>query len=358
MQKLIKYIGMDVHKAMTVIAVLDAASKVLARATIQTQAATLLAFIRALDGVLYVTLEEGTYSAWLYDLLSPHVAKVVVCDPRKNASYFKSGNKSDQIDAHKLADLLRCDRLNPVYHDNPGGRALKELARCYLNLVEDLTRVMHRLKALYRGRGIICGGQRVYSPLCRSQWLDQLREPGARSRAEVLYRQLDALTPLRQEARKALLVESRRHPAAKSLRSIPGLGAVRVALLLALMQTPHRFRGKRPLWTYAGLGIVTWGSSEYCLVEGRIQRSKRSVLIRGLNRNYQHDLKNVFKGAATTVLRHSGPLQQFYASRVAQGMKPELALLTLARKIAVITLTVWKKGGRFDAAHLKAHQAA
>jgi transposase len=358
MQKLIKYIGMDVHKAMTVIAVLDAAGKMLAQATIQTQAATILAFIGGLEGVLYVTLEESTYSAWLHDLLSPHVVKVVVCDPRRNASYFKSGNKSDQIDAHKLADLLRCNMLNPVYHGHASGRMLKELARSYLALVDDLTRVMNRLKALYRGRGIACGGQRVYSALSRSQWLEQLREPGVRARAELLYRQLDALAPLRREARQALLLESRRHPAAKSLRSVPGLGPVRVALLLALMQTPHRFRGKRPLWAYAGLAIVTWGSSEYCLVEGRIQRSKRAVLIRGLNRNYQHDLKNVFKGAATTVLRHPGPLQQFYASRVAQGMKPQLALLTLARKIAVITLTVWKKGGRFDAAHLKTHQAA
>jgi transposase len=195
MKKLVKYIGMDVHKATTVIVVLDVAGQTRAQATIQTQAVAILAFIRGLDGVLYVTLDESTYSAWLYDLLSPHVAQVVVCDPRKNASYFKSGNKSDRIDTHKLADLQRCNMLNPVYDDNAGVRALKELARSYLALVEDVTRVMSRLKALYRGRGIPCGGQRVYSVLWRSQWLEQLREPGVRGRAKLLYRQLDALTP-------------------------------------------------------------------------------------------------------------------------------------------------------------------
>ncbi len=357
MEKLIKYIGMDVHKAMTVIVVLDAAGKVLAQATIQTEAATMLAFIRGLEGILYVTLEESTYSAWLYDLLSPHVAKVVVCDPRKNASYFKSGNKSDQIDAHKLADLLRCNMLHPVYHGQASGQALKELARSYVGLVKDATRVMNRLKALYRSRGIPCRGQRVYAAPYRSEWLEQLREPGVRRRAELLYRQFDALMPLRREARQALVAEGRRHPAAKSLRTIPGLGPVRIALLLAVMQTPHRFRGKRQLWAYAGLAIVTWASSEYCLVEGQIQRSKRSVLIRGLNRNHQHDLKALFKSAATTALTRPGPLREFYASKLAQGMKPELALLTLARKIATITLTIWKKGGRFDAEHLKAQAA-
>jgi len=86
-------------------------------------------------------------------------------------------------------------------------------------------------------------------------WLEQLREPGARGRADLLYKQLDLLLPLRQEARAAMLTESRKHPAHKILCSIPSLGPVRVALLLALLQTPYRFRGKRQLWTYAGLAL-------------------------------------------------------------------------------------------------------
>jgi hypothetical protein len=44
-----------------------------------------------LPGTLSVTFEEGTWAAWLYDLLKPHVTKLLVCDPRKNAP-FKHGN--------------------------------------------------------------------------------------------------------------------------------------------------------------------------------------------------------------------------------------------------------------------------
>jgi transposase len=77
---------------------------------------------------LWVTFEEGTSAAWLYDLLKPYVAKVVVCDPRKNA-LLKAGNKNDRIDARKLADLLRAGLLSPVYHGESGVRLLKELAR-------------------------------------------------------------------------------------------------------------------------------------------------------------------------------------------------------------------------------------
>ena len=75
--------------------------------------------------------------------------RVVVCNPRKNA-LLKHGNKSDRIDARKLADLLRLNDLEPVYHDETGVRMLRELARSYLTIVKDLSRVMNRLKAHLR----------------------------------------------------------------------------------------------------------------------------------------------------------------------------------------------------------------
>jgi len=143
--------------------------------------------------------EECASAAWLLDLLKPHVAKLVVCDPRKNA-LLKAGNKNDRIDARKLADLLRRGLLWPVYHGGAGGvRTLKELARSYLTITKDLTRVMNRIKGLYRSWAIPCAGQKVYSPRYRSAWLQKVTEAGVRRRAEWLYQQLDDLQPLRRE---------------------------------------------------------------------------------------------------------------------------------------------------------------
>jgi len=352
-----QYIGMDVHKAITVIAILDSTGKMRGEAKVETKAATLVQFLRGLEGRLYVALEESTYSAWLYDVLSPHAAKVIVCDPRKNAAYFKSGNKSDQVDARKLADLLRTNMLSPVYHGNSSVKSLKELARSYLCLVEDATRVMSRIKAIYRSRGIPCSGTRVYAGKHRGEWLEQLSGPGVRQRTELLYQQLDLLLPLRRQAKQSLLTESRRHGVQKLLRTVPGIGPLRAALLIALIQTPHRFRTNRQLWAYAGMAVVTHDSAEYCLRDGRIERSPKRALVRGLNRNYNRALKQVFKGAAATAAARCAVLQQFYSQRLAQGMKPELALLTLARKIATIVLQLWKKGERFDPRHLNAAAA-
>jgi transposase len=280
----------------------------------------------------------------------------LVCDSRKNA-LLRVGNKNDREDARKLSELLFLNKLHPVYHGENGIRALKELARSYLSLTRDLTRVMNRLKAIYRGWGIACAGQQVYAPRYRAEWLAKIKEAGVRRRAEIYYRQFDALAALRQEARRELLAEARKHPAMRLLRQIPSIGPIRAALLIALMQTPHRFRTKRQLWAYSGLALRTYDSGEYRFVGGQLKRTKKAVTIRGLNKNHNHDLKNIFKGAATRAAATAGPLQNFYEARIANGMKPPMARLTLARKIAAITLLVWKKGVRFDAEQLK-QQAA
>jgi transposase len=146
-----------------------------------------------------------------------------------------------------------CDRSTTGKTDY--GRC--ELGRSYQTISKDLTRVMNRLKARYRGWGIACAGTQVYAARAREEWLSKIAQAGVRRRAELLYQQLDGLQALRRNLRPEFLAESRKHKAAKLLRQIPCIGPIRAARLLALMQTPHRFRSKRQLWTYSGLGIET-----------------------------------------------------------------------------------------------------
>src|SRR5271167_3108775 len=177
-----KYVGMDVHKETISIAVMNSAGKLIMESIIETKAITILQFIQGLRGDVYVTLEEGTWAAWLYDLLKPYVTKLVVCNPRKNA-LLKEGSKSDRIDARKLAELLRNGSLSAVYHGEHGLRMLKELSRSYLTISKDLGRVMNRLKALYRSWGIACSGTQVYAPRHREQWLSKIAQVGVRRRS-------------------------------------------------------------------------------------------------------------------------------------------------------------------------------
>jgi transposase len=339
-----KYIGIDVHQATSVFAVLNQQGNIVGEATLETKPATIIDFLKGQRGTLWVTFEEGTYANWLYDVIQPQVAKLVVCDPRKNKL---DGNKSDKIDARRLAELLRLNALTAVYHGKDSTRTLKELARSYVSLQQDSTRVMNRVKAMFRSRGIICGGRSVYKPENRKEWLQKLDDHGPRHRAERLLKQLESLQELCFEAEKDLVRESRKHKSYKILKRIPGLGPIRVALILAFVVTPHRFQNKRQFWTYTGFSVIRRGSAEYEMTQGELKRTKKKPLPRGLNNNYNHVLKNVFKGAALTAA-YRGPFQEAFDRRVANGIAPNIALLTLARKIASITLALWKKGESFD----------
>ena len=115
----IKYIGLDVHKEAISIAVLDGTGKLVMESVIETKGSNLVQFLDGLRGELHVTLEAGTWAAWLYDVLKPHVREVVVCNPRRNA-LLKEGSKSDKVDARKLAELLRSGMLRAVYHGENG----------------------------------------------------------------------------------------------------------------------------------------------------------------------------------------------------------------------------------------------
>src|SRR3974377_2439824 len=110
-----KYIGMDVHQATISAAVLDSTGTLVMEAILETKTETILQFLHGLGASLHITFEEGTWAAWLHDLLKPHVTRVLVCDNRKNG-LGKHQNRNVLEDARGLARRLYRDELEPVYH--------------------------------------------------------------------------------------------------------------------------------------------------------------------------------------------------------------------------------------------------
>lgn len=345
------YVGMDVHQASIVIVVLNGAGKVVMEMVVETGAETVRNFLKSLRGNVSVTFEEGTQATWLHDVIRPLVSKVIVCDPRRNKLLLE-GNKGDRIDALKLAQLLRAGMLRAVYHGDNGVRALKELVQNYNCLVSDTTRTMNRLKAVFRGRAIKCAGQDIYRIDHSEKWLAKLPERGVQQRSRFLYKELAVLMPLRRAAKREMLKEARRQPAYQLLMSIPLFGPVRVAQLIAVVGTPFRFRNKRQFWSYVGLAVVRRTSAEYQVVDGRRRKRSRPAATRGLNRNHNHLLKKIFKSAATSAATRE-PFKQEYEVRLRQGMDESLVRLTIARKLASTTLTIWKRQESFAVKKMK-----
>ena len=240
-------------------------------------------------------------------------------------------------------DQLRVITIRSVAAVEPLPRSNDELASKRVSVSPfrgDTVRVKNRLKSVLRSRGLACGaGRSVYSKRDREEWLARLPE-ASRATAGLLYEEHDALMALRAKAEKALLAEARKHREWHVLKTCPGLGPIRTAELLPVVVTPYRFQSRSRFWAYCGLGVVMRSSSDW--VRGPGGRWVREAVqqTRGLNRNFNHTLKRVFKGAATTVIGRAGdePLYRHYERLLEGGTKPNLAKLTIARQLASIVL--------------------
>lgn len=339
-----RFIGLDAHGQSCTLCVMGPSGRQLGRHVVETNGKALVELVRSIAGDRHLCMEEGTQSEWLYEILEPHAKQIVVTQPLRRA-----GNKSDEIDGWALADLLRRDAVERSVFKSPQLlTALRQAARGYVAVQQDLVRAKCRLNALYRARGLAPSSE-IYHEQQRKAWVRKL-PPSHRPLASLLGDQLDGLTEAHQTAQAWLLEEAGRITVTRRLATAPGIGPIRAALLVAIVVTPGRFRTTRQFWSYCGLAIVTRSSSDYVKENGRWVR-KPVAQTRGLNRNRQPLLKAIFKGAATTVIRQmpDNPLHQDYQRMIGQAaIKPNLAKLTMARRIAAVTLAMWKHKEDYD----------
>lgn len=339
-----RYVGLDAHSQSCTLAVVGPSGKRLKAMVVETNGQALVEAVRGICGSIHLCLEEGTQSAWLHELLSPHVTELVVVMPPK-----REGAKDDLRDAWMRAEELRTGSIQTRVYKAPLQLAgLRNAVRAYGFAVRDLVRAKNRLKSVFLSRGILTPAS-IYDPERRQPWLSKLKPPH-RQLAEWLGRQLDELEPLRAEAEGLLLKEAKTHPIIRTLATAPGMGPIRSAQLVAIAANPERFRRRQQFWSYSGLSIVTRSSADW--VRGKDKKWERSQVqqTRGLTRKRQPLLKSVFKGAATTVICQlpDHRLHKDYERMLEAGIKPNLAKLTLARRIAATVLSMWKHKEVYD----------
>ena len=335
-----RYIGIDTHRDSSTLCVLSATGKRVTQEVVATNGHVLVDLLREQRGTLHVCIEESTWSEWLYEILSPYASHLVVYQ-----SEWTPGAKSDAIDAHGLAEKLRIGQAGPGVFKSPQRyRQLREWARVYRGMSQDVVRAKNRLKGQFQRRGIACSGTSVYDPRERNRWLQQL-PASMRPQTKLLGLELDQVTELKAQAEAALVTASHQYRISRVLETAPGIGPIRAAMLIATVVTPHRFRSKRQFWSYCGFGVVTRSSADWVQTESGWIKAQ-AVRTRGLNRNHNPTLKAIFKGAALVAIhqtRAGHPLKEAYARLLDGGTRPPLARLTIARKIAATVLAMWKR---------------
>ena len=209
------------------------------------------------------------------------------------------------------------------------------------------------MNSLFLGAGV-AERSGLYGRTNRAKLLDQLKCHGVRSRAELLYAEVDMQEELKKEALARLVAESKKHRACKLMRTAPGIGPVYAARVFGTVGTPHRFRSRGAFWSYCGLAVVhrSSGTTQWGR-DGRPFRNNKKVTTLGLNRNNNAALKEVFKSAAVVAISCDPEFKKLYDGYVERGLKESIARVHVARKLATIVLTIWKKGEKYDPTFLK-----
>lgn len=345
-------IAIDVASEVSSVCVMGNNRRVRMEERIPTRIGTFKELIRGVPRPRQVVFEEGTQAAWLWSELHGVCDDIFVCDPRQNREL--SGQfKSDENDARNLALRAQGNLLKRVWHGGQELQSLREAVRMYQCFTEESVRLKNQMRAVFRGCGVAVG-QRAYSIKSRKKIVVGLRLAVQRERVLRLGAVLDEVTAQRARALKTMTTLARKNKMYKPLRKIDGIGPIFSSMFISEVGDPFRFRTRAQLWSYAGLAIMTYESSEFELKSGRIVRKSRAAKTRGLVRTYNRTLKYVLKQAAMTLSRTKWSTQ--YRSLLGRTKNSSNAQLTLARKLASVMLYIAKTGEQYDIAKVfKAH---
>lgn len=228
-----------------------------------------------LGGDVRVHLEAGELSDWAHSVIKPLVASVTVSHPRDLAWIAKDVNKTDAVDARKLAELLRLNRVHPIYcQPDQQRRTFKQLVAHYEQMSRDQARLKSKIKARLRTLGIIRKDARLFTPEGQAALLGELADRSVRQMFAQSFAVLNQMLAAQTQAKVAMTaMAAEQFPEVALLQTAPGVGAITACRFVAYVQTPRRFSNKRKLWRYAKLGITRRESNGKRLAHPRLDSS-------------------------------------------------------------------------------------
>jgi transposase len=319
------YIGLDAHSKTCTFVVLDKLGRQTAFQHFRTGESEIIGFLEQIKGSKALVFEEGSLSKWLYTILKAKVDQLVVCDPA--LVNRRSGPKDDYPDALHLAQQLRGNFLTPVFHEDNFFSELRSMVSSYMDLVQDMVRAQNRYKALFRSQAAETNGTAIYSNEDR---IGELHNETDRFVAGTLFSQLELLREQKDGYIKCFLEYEKKYPQIASLSSIPGIGEVRACIIAAIVCSAHRFENKFKFWSYCMLVKYDYRSDDTSYGKKKTRGNKV--------------LKNVFMGAAQTVLQGKSSLRKYYDDQREKETDHQAAKKNVARKIAAIALSVMRRG--------------
>jgi transposase len=281
-------------------------------------------------------MEQGPQAAYIARAIEDLVDEIVAADPARNALIARAEDASDERDARRLGTLDLAGALHPVFVPDLQHETLRSLLRHDLAILRSSTMTKNRLKALLRRHAVPVEGKGVYRRAGREGIRRRLPNADLRWQLDSLWRQLDQLRIDRVGVRRQIGRAARKLPTVKPLKTIPGVGGLVAATLVATIVDPARFGSQAKISSYGGLGLAQ-GFTAWQQV-GRTRASKRG------NRM----LKRVLFLAARAATRSRSALGARYHARIAMGWDDKKAIRDIARKIEFIACAIMRTGRDYD----------
>ena len=324
-----KYIGLDIHSSTCSFCVLNDAGEILDQRDIVSNGRLLIDYVQSIEGHKKLALEECELSAWGHELFINRVDELIVCDPVKNGTYKRA--KTDKLDAKNLAALLRGGFLSSVYHDGSKRQHFRALMSGYQDVVDTGVRMKNRYASLFRKAGMRQSGSAFYGD---ESLLDDLPRPDQRFVAKSFYGMIGSIEEQRETYLNEIKKMSHGFREIKLLKTIPGIGDIHAARIVSQVVTPERFKSKYKFFSYCGLvrQVQSSGGKDYP----------------GARIHGNRVLKCVYKMAAHSAINGSSALREYYDRLRGQGLSAKAARNAVSRKIAAISLAVWKHGSKYN----------
>lgn len=294
--------------------------------------ANLIKAFTGLGSDLHVHFEAGELAPWVRSIIAPLVAQVIISHPPANAWIGKDPNKRDQLDATKLADLLRMNRVHPVYYaEQQSRREFKQLVQHFDDLTDQQIRIKYKIKARFRVQGVIVRGQQLFTVTGRGEVLDRITSPQVRQAITQLYEVLDQMLTSQLAAQKLMLQAAKSFPEVELFKAVPGIGPITACRFSAYIQTPHRFSTVRKLWRYCRLGVSRRSSDGKLLSHPKLDPS-------GCGR-----LKDVTRKAFNAAMRRTADnmFKRAYERSLASTHNKTHARLSVQRKFVSVLRAMW-----------------
>lgn len=327
------YAGLDAGSTTCVLSAVDASGKGVSEQSFATSEANIIVAAKSLKGEVHVHLEASTLAGWIRRVVKPLVARVVVSDPKQNAWIGRDPAKRDELDAYKLAELLRLNRVHEVYYPDEEDRAdFKAIVQQYEDVTQEQVSLKMKIKARFKALGVLATGLSVYSEEGREEYLDRVKSEVTRAGLNEMYKLMDAAKASQLRLRRLMTKTGGKYPEIARLQTVPGVGPVNACRFSAYIQTPHRFANRSKLWRYCRLAVTQRSSDGKPLGPGRLDRSGCGSL--------KDVSRKAFEGAMHC--KADNAFQRMYHRILRRTRNSTHARLAVQRKIVNVMASMWR----------------